>query len=509
VGTAACLDDICNLHHDFRQFPDVDLPGVLMHIQSIAFFVVLAIAIRLLSGLPIRFWLISAVSAFAIYWLQPDIPGRYMSFWLPSLTIFVIVINWILTTLPAERNWNKNVFMLLFLSVVILLVSATRYLGISRLILDSRPPLLGPVLTVLAVAGAIIVLIHLLSRTSTILCYASIAALIGLFFVLKMPVLSLETSKFIRTVMGQTPDLATAADIRWLGFSYLAFRMIHTLRDRTTGRLQSVSLQEYFNYVVFFPAITAGPIDRLDRFIKDLRKPVQLDRFWDDAIPGLKRVLIGIFKKFVIADTLALVSINSVNIDTVTSNGWLWLLLYAYSLQIFLDFSAYTDIAIGIGRILGVNLPENFKSPYFKTSLTQFWNNWHITLTQWVRVHYFNPLVRWLRSSKYHLPMTLIMLFGQITTMLLIGLWHGMILNFIIWGLWHGVGLYLENRWSEVSRPYLARFDENQVVKFSLSAVSMFLTFNYVTLGWLWFALPEPTQALKVFANLFGFGWGN
>ena len=109
-------------------------------------------------------------------------------------------------------------------------------------------------------------------------------------------------------------------------------------------------------------------------------------------------------------------------------------LLYAYAWRLYLDFSGYTDIAIGLGRLFGVRLPENFERPYLKPNLTTFWNSWHITLAQWFRAYFFNQLTRALRSRPRPLPAALIILIGQVGTMLLIGLWHGVTWNFVAWG---------------------------------------------------------------------------
>ena len=186
--------------------------------------------------------------------------------------------------------------------------------------------------------------------------------------------------------MDQSTALAAAGDLRWLGFSYVAFRLIHTLRDRQNGRLPVVSLQEYLVYVIFFPAFTAGPIDRLDRFIKDLRASLApgksallagdtpdvnsrwvsglvVPQNWPVWAAAGQRLALGLLKKFVVADGLALVALNSTNAAQSHSAGWTWVLLIAYSLQIFFDFSGYTDIAIGLGRLLGISLPENFNAP--------------------------------------------------------------------------------------------------------------------------------------------------
>lgn len=241
----------------------------------------------------------------------------------------------------------------------------------------------------------------------------------------------------------------------WLGFSYIAFRLLHTIRDRQSARLPAATLGEYVTYVIFFPALSAGPIDRIERFLPELRQPAPLTS--PDGLFVIRRVVLGLFKKFVIADTLAIIALNDTLVQRIHTSGWMWILVYAYTLQIYFDFSGYTDIAIGMARLLGIRLPENFAAPYLKPNLTQFWNNWHITLTQWFRAYAFNPLTRTLRRTS--LPIWVIVLITQLSTMILIGLWHGITINFVLWGLWHGGGLFIHNRWTEWSR---GRFDPSE-----------------------------------------------
>jgi len=206
-----------------------------------------------------------------------------------------------------------------------------------------------------------------------------------------------------------------------------------------------------------------------------------------------------LFKKFVIADGLAWIALNDVFAANVHSAGWLWVLLYAYSLRIYFDFSGYTDIAIGLGRLLGARLPENFDAPYLKPNLTQFWNAWHITLTQWFRSYFFNPLTRAMRSAKRPAPQWLMILFAQVATMALIGLWHGVTTGFLLWGLWHGLGLFVHNRWSDWMKTRQINWSAS-FVKYS----GVFVTFHYVTLGWLFFLLPDPALAWDVLLKLLG-----
>ena len=179
-------------------------------------------------------------------------------------------------------------------------------------------------------------------------------------------------------------------------------------------------------------------------------------------------------------------------------------MLYAYAFRIYFDFSGYTDIAIVIGNLLGIQKPENFETPYFKPNLTLFWNSWHMTLAGWFRAYFFNPLTRALRSQPRNIPLPLIILIGQLSTFILIGLWHGITWNFAIWGAWHGLGLFIHNRWSDAFRSKISSLDSRPRLKRLAIAASTLLTFHYVSLGWVWFALSTPDQSWKTFLNLFG-----
>ena len=188
----------------------------------------------------------------------------------------------------------------------------------------------------------------------------------------------------------------------------------------------------------------------------------------------------------------------------VNSTAWMWVLLYCYSLRIYFDFSGYTDIAIGMGRMLGVRLPENFASPYLKPNLTQFWNSWHMTLTQWFRNYFFSPLTRFMRSGDPTLPIPVMILVAQVSTMVLVGLWHGVTVGFALWGLWHGTGLFIQNRWSDFMKNRLPAWGDTPAGQRVLTYSGIFLTFNFVSLGWLFFTLPSPDGVWNVLAVLFG-----
>jgi alginate O-acetyltransferase complex protein AlgI len=458
-----------------------------------------AIALRLLPD-RVRGWLLLATCALAVYFFQPSTPIRYLDFWLPTLTLIVVLLAWLIITPAEQRAGRENLAAGLLLAGIVIGVAVTRYLVPGGLITPGRPPGIGQVALVLAAAALLVWLIGHRPRRQGMLLSVGTGLLVLLLIDLKAPALTQATSAGLRLLSEQSTALASAADIRWLGFSYIAFRLIHTLRDRQKGRLPLVNLREYVTYAVFFPALTAGPIDRLERFTPQLRQPAPLN-----LMPGGQRVLIGLFKKFVLADSLGLVALNPINAGQIETTGWTWLVLYAFSLQILLDFSGYTDIAIGMALLMGIRLPENFNRPYHRPNLTQFWNNWHMTLTFWFRTYFFNPLARYLSSGQIKVPVWAVILVTQVLTMVLIGLWHGITANFAFWGLWHGAGLFVQNRWSAWIaprfQPYLAGQPQLQRM---MAAGGVLLTFHYVTLGWVWFALPDPAAALDVLRRLTG-----
>ena len=474
-----------------------------MSLNNVLILIAAAIVIRLLFPASGRKWVLLVSSILVIYWTQPSTPIRYLDFWLPTATLAVAVFSWAITKPNEDKIQKESWFAVLVLGAVVLMIAATRYISLTGVLTPSRPPQLWAVGIGLVFCVGMTALIFKISNiANNQLTTATILFFIAIFLILKTPNLAQAFSFMLRSISGQAVERASAFDIRWLGFSYVSFRLLHTLRDRQAGRLPAVSLLEYVVYVIFFPAFSAGPIDRLDRFTQDLRRPMGLEA-QDFGFAG-KRLAIGLFKKFVVADTLAIIALSGSNALQVKSAGWLWVLVYAYALLIYFDFSGYTDIAIGLGKLLGFDLPENFKSPYLKPNLTQFWNSWHMTLTMWFRAYFFNPITRSLRRNHKKLKPWMIILITQISTMVLIGLWHGVSWNFIGWGIWHGLGLFGQNRYSEwiklnhmplVNKPGLSKI---------IYLTNIFFTFNYVALGWVWFVLPTPDLSVHVFRQLFG-----
>ncbi len=442
----------------------------------------------------------------ALYWLAPPSHIRYLDFLLPTLTIVFSIGVWWYTrteiTLAREDRTTLGLVGLLIVAVALLRSVAP---GL-RPELSAAPDPVSAGIGLIVLAGVVLAPVRIGINRSWLLAGGS-AFFILLFVVLKTEPLVTAVSGELHRLTGTRPAAGQAGDLAWLGFSYMAFRWLHMLRDRQSGRLPALALQETLTYVLFFPALIAGPIDRAERFVADYRA---LPEERIDAVRWMSpanRIILGVLKKFVIADSLALVSLGPLTAGQVTTPLAAWALLYLYGFRLLFDFSGYTDIAIGTGQLLGIKLPENFDRPYFKTNLASFWQSWHMTLSNWVRFYVYFPLSRLLLKSKVRLPLWCIVLVAQVITMLVIGLWHGVTWSFAMWGLWHGVGLFVHKIWSDRTRRVYLRLPERPRVRLIWSLGGWFLTFQFVMLGWVWFVLPDLRQGIEIFLKLFGIGW--
>jgi D-alanyl-lipoteichoic acid acyltransferase DltB (MBOAT superfamily) len=472
-----------------------------MTLTNLFILITIALVIRIFPIKKIRHWLLLVASIVLIYWLQPALPIRYLDFYLPTLLIGIIVLSWRFLSNPEIRKARANITALVVIVVVVLVINLTRFTSLSGVITPSRPPSLVFLPILITFVFLVGFGLRKYDWKTNWLWTTAFFGLMVLMLVLKNPEVRLLASKGLRSLQGQNLELAGRFDIQWLGFSYVVFRLIHTIKDFQGKRLKDIDLLNYVNYVLFFPSYTAGPIDRIQHFLSELS--IERNISLDDLSEGAWRLLIGVFKKFAVADTLAIVALNPSLISSINKTSYVWLSLYAYALLIYFDFSGYTDIAIGLGRIVGIQLPENFNTPYLKPNLKLFWDNWHMTLTQWFRAYYFNPVSRKIRRQWKNMPVAIMIFLMQLTTMLLIGLWHGATWNFVVWGLWHGIGMFLHNRWNEWITPRKEKIS-SVLIKKSLPVFGVLLTFHYVAFGWVWFALPTLSDSIHVFRLLGG-----
>jgi len=281
-----------------------------------------------------------------------------------------------------------------------------------------------------------------------------------------------------------------------IGISFYTFQTLSYSIDVYRGRLDPCrNVFDFAFFVAFFPQLVAGPIVRASEFLPQLRSNAQLS--WYGTFLGFRQFTIGLFKKVFIADHIALfvdyVFENAGAFDGVST----WLAVLAYGLQIYCDFSGYSDMAIGTARIIGYHLPTNFRSPYLATSMTDFWHRWHISLSTWLRDYLYIPL-----GGNRKGPMrTYVNIF---ITMLLGGLWHGASWTFVVWGGLHGATLVIE-KWLQ------QRFR----VKTASAAVwclpgifGWFVTMLIVFTSWVFFRAASFQQAFLMLRQMYSFSGG-
>jgi len=495
--------DYSSDNHPHRGYlPAVDLSGFLMTLIHILVASLLVSALLLTTSSRWRRWSLFVISLVSVYWLQPAVSLRQFDFWFPTASIVLTVITWMVTR-PSNREVNReDLTALLFVALLPLLISLNRFLPEGWQLSASRPPSTSLVALISSILVILVFVSGWLAKRSRLIGGLLGVLIVGIFIVLKTEPISLWASGLLRGVTGQSRNIVASTDLYWLGFSYIAFRLLHVLRDHQSGRLPALSFLDFMTYALFFPAITAGPIDRVEVFASKMQnaaKPTASVYF-----AGAKRIILGVFQKFVLADGLAIIALNSTNAVLTRSVPWLWVLVFAFSLRLFFDFSGYSDVAIGIGLISGIQLPENFDYPYLKTNIGTFWNSWHMTLANWFRAYVFNPLTRALRKSRLQMNPALIILVGQLVTMTLIGLWHGVTWNFAFWGLWHAIGLFVHNRWVAFLNARRDRISPVFYGGITTRTVSLVLTFSFVTLGWVWFALPSVQMSWEILIRMFG-----
>jgi D-alanyl-lipoteichoic acid biosynthesis protein DltB len=432
------------------------------------------------------------VSIFALYALQAG--SGVFDLILPTATLLMAVGVWWILTPVAHESDIRTLLLIIFLVFLIPIITVIGGLSFSAAI---RPlPVLGLVGGGAFFAGLSLPGEAAQSDVRKRVASGYIVVIIVLLVILKLPALQIA----VTTAIFPTAPIAWG----WLGFSYIAFRLMHILLDYRSGRLKSAGLRDLLLYTIFFPALSAGPIDRIEHFTKELTTPRQLDA--ERLFRGSQRVVIGLFKKFVIADSLAYIALSPALASQVSGVGYVWVTVYAYAFRIFFDFAGYSDIAIGIGILAGIDLPENFTSPYTKRNIQAFWNSWHITLSTWFRAYFFTPFSRDLMRSPLKNSRTLIVLIAQIATMVLIGLWHGIAINFVLWGVYHGVGLWL-HRWytdQPFTKAWDARVATQPVLARLIHGLSVLLTFHFVAIGWIFFALPDLTLIGRTLGGLVG-----
>jgi len=334
-----------------------------------------------------------------------------------------------------------------------------------------------------------------------ILLWVGLALTLGLLFVFKYLDLFWQIYLNLQGYLRQVPAKSALHVLIPIGISFFTFRMVSYLVDVYHERIPAEKHLGFFAlYVAFFPQLLVGPIDRAARLLPQFKQSVAFD--WERIVAGVRLIAWGLFKKIVIADRLSFF-VNYVFLHPEGQGAHVIFAVYFFAFLIYCDFSGYTDMAIGISRILGFESMKNFDFPYYSRSISEFWNRWHISLSSWLRDYLFLPLayatMRRIRGEKWLAVKaeTWGYMVGIMLTMLLGGLWHGEGWTFVIWGGLFGfyqIVAYASKR----QRRKVSKKIGWQRLPWLDSAWKVFVTFNLVSFAWIFFRAASVHHALRM-----------
>ncbi|MFT6111917.1 MAG: D-alanyl-lipoteichoic acid acyltransferase DltB (MBOAT superfamily) [Bacteroidia bacterium] len=272
-----------------------------------------------------------------------------------------------------------------------------------------------------------------------------------------------------------------------VGISFYTFQTLSYSIDIYRGKLKPCgNIFDFAFFVSFFPQLVAGPIVRAAEFLPQIKRPYYLSSSGFGRAVFL--IMAGLFKKVVISDYISVNFVDRVFETPEIYSGFMNLMaVYGYSIQIYCDFSGYSDIAIGLAALLGFKLPINFNSPYKSQSLTEFWRRWHISLSSWLRDYLYISLGG-NRKSKVRTYVNLFI------TMLLGGLWHGAATKFIVWGALHGAGLAVHRVWAKYFNIATTKVGK---------VISVLITFHFVAFCWMYFRATDMATVGLMLENIF------
>jgi len=315
----------------------------------------------------------------------------------------------------------------------------------------------------------------------------SLGTNLGLLGTFKYLGFFVESAVEMLTVLGFQPHVPTLEIILPVGISFYTFQTLSYSIDVYRRQLEPTKdILDLALFVAFFPQLVAGPIVRASQFLPQLVKRTPFSRV--DVRGALVLFLIGFFKKACVSDHLAYVADNYFASPGDYDSLSAWIAVLAYAVQIYADFSGYSDMAIACAALLGYELCINFEHPYFAGSITAFWRRWHISLSSWLRDYVYIPL----GGNRG----TTLRTYGNLlATMLLGGLWHGAGWNFVLWGGLHGGGLALHRAWKEL-------LPDDHPLRWLSHGLGIPLTFLFVCVGWVFFRATSLGDSLETLRGL-------
>ncbi len=283
-------------------------------------------------------------------------------------------------------------------------------------------------------------------------------------------------------IINKVSPITSFGVVGFVGISYLSFRTIQIVIELYDGSIKELSFLDTLYFVLFFPTLSSGPIDRSRRFEEEINKVIPRDEYLNDyLIPGIKKIFQGLLYKFAIATLIHFYWVSRIN----PNPGILPIIsyMYAYTLYLFFDFAGYSLLAVGTSYIFGVHAPDNFNKPFISKDMKEFWTRWHISLSRWFGDYIFSRYVlNAMRKKKFKKRATASHV-AQMITMTTMGLWHGLTWYYIVYGLYQGVALVLTDEFTKKSKIYKKYKKEKWFQR-----VQIFITFHIICFGMLIFS---------------------
>ncbi|HIY91880.1 D-alanyl-lipoteichoic acid biosynthesis protein DltB [Companilactobacillus sp. HBUAS56275] len=278
----------------------------------------------------------------------------------------------------------------------------------------------------------------------------------------------------------------------FLGISYLTFKAVEIIMEIRDGVIKDIKPYEFVRFLLFFPTISSGPIDRFRRFQKDVDNVPSRDEYVELLHTGVNRLMQGLLYKFIIGYFFGTLLLPKVEVLTLsyrgeTPLGLSWALLaymYVYSMYLFFDFAGYSLFAVAISNFMGVKTPMNFRAPFKSHNIKDFWNRWHITLSFWFRDFIYMRLMFTVIKHKWLKNRVTIANVGYITLFLIMGFWHGETWYYIVYGIFHAGAMITNDAWLRYKKKHRKQIPSNKFTE----AFAIFLTFNIVCFSFMIFS---------------------
>jgi D-alanyl-lipoteichoic acid acyltransferase DltB (MBOAT superfamily) len=340
--------------------------------------------------------------------------------------------------------------------------------------------------------------VHKASNSKNATLFTSLGVIIGVGLLVYFKYLNFFIDSFssLLNTIGLKSNIGTFNIIMPLGISFFTFKLISYVVEIHRGKIEpTTDFIVFSTYIAFFPTILSGPIDQPNTFIPQLQKKRSFD--YDLVVDGCRQILWGLFQKVVIADNLARI-INPVWSDVPNQRGSiLFITAILYSFQLYTDFSGYSHMAIGVGKILGFRITKNFNYPYFSRNISEFWRNWHMSLTSWVTDYVFMPL-----NIKFRHLGTSGIILAIVINMVVVGIWHGPNWTFLLFGFYNGllfIPLILSGSFFKKKKLKTNKYG----LPSSGDYLKMVGTFILVTIGFIIFRSKDINQAYIFFLGIF------